>query len=135
MMKKHLRFETAASLTIAAIVGIAFVTNTPTVAQSSYTAADVAQGKYLVEGVGLCLGCHGQTLQGQAPPANAPPNAVPYPKIAGLPMFAKDDDAVKFFETGLLPDGSRAKPPMRQFRFKHTDAIAVTAYLRSVPSQ
>jgi mono/diheme cytochrome c family protein len=135
MMKKRWRLETAASLAIATIVGIALMTNAPTVAQSSYTAADVAQGKYLVEGVGLCLGCHGQNLQGQALPANAPPNAVPFPKIAGLPMFAKDDDAIKFFETGLLPDGSRAKPPMRQFRFKHTDAVAVTAYLRGVPSQ
>ena len=65
----------------------------------------------------------------------APPNAIRIPGIAGLPQFAKDDDAVKFFETGLLPDGSRARPPMRQFRFKHSDAVALVAYLRSVPKQ
>ncbi len=120
--------------TVAVLAGFALLTPaTPSSAQSA-SAADVAQGKYLVEGVGFCLGCHGQTLMGQPLPATAPANAVPYPRIAGLPQFANDADAVKFFETGLLPDGSKAKPPMRQFRFKHADAVAVTAYLRSVPA-
>ena len=93
---------------------------------------DAAQGQYLVASVAHCEGCHGAGLVGRlADPAN--PAFVPRPKIAGLPMFANDADAVKFFVTGLLPDGtSRAKPPMPQFRFKPSDAAAVVAYLRSL---
>ena len=131
-MTKHWHFGTLGSLTIALIVGIALVPQAPTAAQGTYSAADVAQGKYLVEGVGLCMGCHGQNLEGRAPAPNAPPNAIAFPKIAGLPMFAKDEDAIKFFETGILPDGGRARPPMRQFRFKPGDAVALVAYLRSL---
>jgi mono/diheme cytochrome c family protein len=118
---------------VAVVAAFAMLTpSTPSSAQSA-SAADVAQGKYLVEGVGFCLGCHGQNLMGQPAPANNP-NAIPYPRIAGLPQFANDADAIKFFETGLLPDGARARPPMRQFRFKHSDAVALTAYLRSLPT-
>lgn len=119
---------------VAVLAAFAMLTpSTPSSAQSA-SAADLAQGKYLVEGVGFCLGCHGQTLMGQPLPANAAPNAVPYPRIAGLPQFANDADAITFFETGLLPDGTRAKAPMRQFRFKHSDAVALVAYLRSAPA-
>jgi mono/diheme cytochrome c family protein len=131
---KRLQFGSFAAMAVALIVGMTLLPQTPTIAQGAAGTADIAQGKYLVEGVGFCLGCHGATLMGQPLPANAAPNAVPFPRIAGLPMFAKDDDAVKFFETGLLPDGTRAKAPMRQFRFKHSDALALTAYLRSVPA-
>ena len=130
------RNRIAGSFLVLAVVvlgGLALLTpSTPSSAQSA-SAADIAQGKYLVEGVGFCLGCHGQNLMGQPGPASNP-NAIPFPRIAGLPMFPNDADAVKFFETGLLPDGARARPPMRQFRFKHSDAVALTAYLRSVPA-
>lgn len=128
----RLRLGTAAAVLAAAAV--AFTTLRPGGAQTTYSAADVAQGKYLVEAIGFCQGCHAQNLMGQPAPANNP-DAVPFPRIAGLPMFAADADAVTFFETGLLPDGSRARPPMRQFRFKPSDAQALVAYLRSLPGQ
>jgi len=128
-----MRFRLGAAAAVLAVAAVAFSALRPGDAQTAYSAADVAQGKYLVEGVGFCLGCHGQNLMGNPAPANNP-NAVPYPRIAGLPMFANDADAIKFFETGLLPDGSRAKPPMRQFRFKPSDAQALVAYLRSLPA-
>jgi mono/diheme cytochrome c family protein len=128
---RNLHLGTLGSLAVALIVGLTVVSHTPTAAQGTYSAADVAQGKYIIEGIGFCIGCHGQNLQGVPLPPTAPANAVPSQKIAGLPMFAKDEDAIKFFETGLLPDGSRARPPMRQFRFKHGDAVALVAYLRT----
>lgn len=131
-MKRNPFHSSMLWLTVAALGAFALLPQQPTSAQSA-APADLAQGKYLVENVGFCIGCHGASLQGQALPATAAPNAVPYPSIAGLPQFAKDEDAVKFFETGLLPDGSKARRPMRQFRFKHSDALALVAYLRSVP--
>jgi len=116
----------AAVLTFAAV---ALMHHDPLGAQTS---AVVEQGRYMVADVAHCEGCHNVGLVGRpADPAN--PNFVPRPKIAGLPMFVNDADAVKFLETGLLPDGvSRAKPPMPQFRFKPSDAVAVVAYLRTL---
>ena len=58
---------------------------------------------------------------------------VPFaPPIAGLPSYANDADAVKFFETGLTANGKPAQPPMPPFRLNHDDAVAVVAYLRSL---
>ena len=86
---------------------LASVQSLPTSGQTA-TAADIAQGQYIVQNVARCIGCHGATLGGVSNPSN--PEFVPRPKIAGLPMFSNDADAVKFFETGLLPDGSKPKP-------------------------
>ena len=96
------------------------------------TSAVIEQGRYLVQDVAHCEGCHGVGLVGRpTDPSN--PAFVPRPMIAGLPMFVNDADAVKFLETGLLPNGtSRARAPMPQFRFKQSDAIAVVAYLRTL---
>jgi mono/diheme cytochrome c family protein len=129
-----MRLRLGAAAAVLAVTAVTFTALHPGEAQTTYSAADIAQGKYLIEGVGFCQGCHAQNLMGQPGPATNP-NAIPYPRIAGLPMFANDADAIKFFETGLLPDGSKARPPMRQFRFKESDAKALVAYLRSLPAQ
>jgi mono/diheme cytochrome c family protein len=127
------RFRLLLPATAAAVLAFAVVLmhHDPIAAQTS---ADIEQGHYLVTDVAHCEGCHGTGLVGRpADPSN--PRFIPRPKIAGLPMFANDADAVKFFETGLLPDGvSRARPPMPQFRFKPSDAVAVVAYLRTLKS-
>jgi mono/diheme cytochrome c family protein len=125
------RFHLLLPATVAAALtfGAVALTNHPLSAQTS---AVIEQGRYLVADVAHCEGCHGVGLVGRpADPAN--PAFIPRPKIAGLPMFVNDSDAITFFQTGLLPNGtSRAKPPMPQFRFKQSDAIAVVAYLRSL---
>lgn len=108
---------------------LASVQSLPTSGQTA-TAADIAQGQYIVQNVARCIGCHGATLGGVSNPSN--PEFVPRPKIAGLPMFSNDADAVKFFETGLLPDGSKPKPPMASYNLHHSDAVAIVAYLRSL---
>ena len=96
---------------------------------------DVARGQYLVMDAGKCSDCHGEKLTGGPNFVPAPPNtpwATSIPRIAGLPMFASDADAVKFLTTGLLPDGNRALGPMPQYRFNQADATAIVAYLRSL---
>jgi mono/diheme cytochrome c family protein len=99
------------------------------------SAADVARGQYLVGPAGQCSDCHGAALSGGPNPIPGPPGA-PWapsvPTLVGLPMFASDAQAVAFFETGTLPDGSKARPPMPQYRFNEADARAIVAYLRSL---
>ena len=109
-------------------------------------AAQIQRGKYLVENVALCADCHtpktdsgdydrSAWLQGDVvdlKPVTKRPYAAVAPMIAGLPSFPKDEQAVKFFETGTNATGKVAQWPMPQFRLNHEDATAVVAYLRSL---
>lgn len=106
----------------------------------------VARGKYLVENVGTCQDCHTQRnqqgeyvrekwLQGSPlffkPTVPIPGWAEKSPNIAGLPGWT-DEQAIKFFMTGLAYNGLPAGPPMPQYRFNRADATAIVAYLRSL---
>jgi len=108
--------------------------------------AQIKRGRYLVERACMCGECHSprndkgeydrsQWLQGELvdyKPTRPMPFAAIAPPIAGLPTFASDEAAVKFFETGTNAQGKTALPPMPQFRLDHDDAVAVVAYLRSL---
>ena len=110
--------------------------------------ARLKRGHYLVESVAICANCHterdwkgqqdrGHWLQGARldfKPTKLMPWAEFAPAIAGLPMFATDEQAVTYFETGVKPDKKSSKPPMPQYRLDHADAEAVVAYLRSLKS-
>jgi mono/diheme cytochrome c family protein len=112
------------------------------------TAADarIERGRYLVERVVMCADCHTARdwkgkqdrehwLQGAKldfKPARRMPWAAVAPAIAGLTTFATDEQAVKYFETGINRAGKNSSPPMSQYRFDHDDAVAVVAYLRSL---
>jgi hypothetical protein len=112
----------------------------------SPTDAQIQRGKYLVERVAMCADCHSARdwkgrqdrehwLQGAKldfKPARLMPWAAVAPAIAGLPTFATDEQAVKYFETGINCDGKISSPPMPQSRFDHDDSVAVVAYLRSL---
>lgn len=93
-------------------------------------------GRYLVTRVGMCADCHGPGLRGAnldfLAPGLPPAVARKAPRIAGLPQLSRAQ-AVKFFQTGLLPNGRQARPPMPAFRLHADDAQAVTAYLKSLP--
>ena len=95
--------------------------------------AQVARGRYLVTQAGKCSDCHGPQLQGAALDFLKPGLPVLYaaPKIAGLPGLSVPA-ATKFLETGLLPTGKPARPPMPQFRFNPDDAASIAAYLKSL---
>ena len=126
------RFRGVATLTVIAVIGLlAFIQHAPTSAQTAEV-GDVAQGQYLVTAVARCTSCHSADLSGRPPDPNNPARP-PTPKIAGLPMFNKDADAVKFLETATLPDGyPKLSPAMPAYKLKHSDALAVVAYLRSL---
>ncbi len=93
------------------------------------------RGRYLVQNVGMCVNCHGANLNGAnldfLAPGLPPAVARHAPRIAGLPQLTKAQ-AVHFFETGILPDGKTARPPMPQIRLHADDAAAVAAYLKSL---
>jgi len=109
---------------------------------------DVERGKYLVEDVAKCAECHTpRDAQGQldtqrwlqgAPTWIAPVQpvsnwALRVPAIAGFPAYS-DEDAVNILEKGIGTDGQPIRPPMHIYHFNHEDALAVVAYLRSLPA-
>lgn len=117
-------------------------------AASVDTATLLGRGRYLVENVGMCADCHsprnekgeylrelwlmGSPLPFQ--PMIPMPWSAAAPSIAGLPTMT-NAQAIKFLTTGQRPDGSRARPPMPEFRLTPEDAHAVVAYLKSFNSQ
>ena len=97
--------------------------------------AKLERGRYLVENVGMCVNCHGANLRGAnlafLAPGLPPAVARHAPRIAGLPQLTTAQ-AVHFFETGTLPGGKPARPPMPQIRLHADDAAAVAAYLKTL---
>ncbi len=110
------------------------------------SAATLARGKYLVEGIGMCGDCHtpgnarGESskekwltgaMLGFKPIVQMPVWADTAPKIAGLPGWDKDA-AIRFLMTGIARNNLPLRPPMPQFRFNQQDAVAIVAYLQSL---
>jgi mono/diheme cytochrome c family protein len=111
------------------------------------TQAQVERGRYIVEEVARCWECHtprdenGQPersrwLQG-APIWIMPVHpdsswAMRAPDIAGFPSFT-EEQGEKILEQGIGPNGLPIHPPMHTYHLTHDDAIAVIAYLRTVP--
>lgn len=105
------------------------------------------RGRYLVESVAMCGECHSprrsdgeldhsRWLQGATvwfsaviPQSNW---AYAAPALAGLPSFT-DADMTMILEKGLQPDGRAIRPPMHVYHMNHEDAMAIVAYLRSLP--
>jgi mono/diheme cytochrome c family protein len=105
----------------------------------------LARGEYLVERVAMCGDCHTPRSSGGEPdqarplqgatlrfgPSDRAGFAQCAPAIAGMHFWTKAQ-AVRFLETGLMPSGTYAKPPMPRYRLSRDDADAVVAYLRSL---
>lgn len=107
-----------------------------------------SRGHYLIFQTGLCIDCHsprnekGEHIEAQhlmgAPIPFAPTVPMPWvpaaPRLAGLPAGYTEGQMVHFLMTGERPDGrGLALPPMPPFRFDRDDAVAIAAYLRSMP--
>lgn len=108
----------------------------------------IARGEYLVDNIAMCTECHTprdaegnldkrRYLQG-APiwivPVHHMPNwAMRAPAIAGLEGFT-DFQIETVLERGVGPNGIEIQPPMHIYHMNHADAQAITAYLRSLPS-
>lgn len=130
-------------------VGLFFVAaaSVAGLAAADTDAAQIARGKYLVEGVALCGDCHtprnekgeldrSKWLQG-APVRSKPPRpgtkwAEAAPRLAGLPPEWSEADAAKLLETGIPRDGKPPDPPMPRYHLSPRDALAVAAYLKSL---
>jgi mono/diheme cytochrome c family protein len=139
MYKWSLRLVGAACLSLG-LQGLA-------VAQS---AAVLARGKYLMEGIVACGNCHvGVGEQGQPMPDKGlsggmvfdepvfkavTPNITPDLET-GIGRWT-DAQLVKAIREGLRPDGSLIGPPMPVSFYRHlsdADAAAIVAYLRAQP--
>jgi mono/diheme cytochrome c family protein len=107
----------------------------------------IERGRYLVEEVARCWECHtprdanGQPdhsrwLQGAQiwiTPVHPDPNwAMRAPGIAGFPSFT-EEQGEKILEQGIGPNGLPIRPPMHEYHLKHEDAVAIIAYLRTLP--
>lgn len=130
---------------VAAVLGVG-AAYTTAAAGGSGNKQQIARGEYLVKGIGQCADCHtpfsdkgepmmDKWLQGCkltfAPTVPMPVWADTSPAIAGLPGW-DEQQAVKFFTTGLAPNGQPARPPMPQYKLNKQDAEAVVAYLKSL---
>lgn len=109
--------------------------------------AQAERGRYLVTSVAVCGECHtprtesgdlqmSQWLHGAPVPVSTPEGYAPWaykaPRIAGLPQHT-DEEFVRLMTTGVNRDGQRTRFPMPQFRMTEDDALAIAAYLRSLP--
>jgi mono/diheme cytochrome c family protein len=103
----------------------------------------VARGRYLVGRVAVCGDCHTPRIDGKLDRAHWLEGAVfPYnprpgfatfaPRIAGLPAGWTKEQTVRFLQTGIRPDGTRARPPMPAYQLNSEDATAVVGYLESL---
>jgi hypothetical protein len=54
------------------------------------------------------------------------------PSLAGFAGYT-DQDGYKIFEQGIGPNGIAIRPPMHIYHMNHEDAVAIIAYLRSLP--
>ncbi|HXJ18459.1 MAG TPA: c-type cytochrome [Candidatus Polarisedimenticolia bacterium] len=118
-------------------------TAAPAVQQS-----EIERGRYLVENVAMCWECHtprdaygnpdrSRWLQG-APiwimPVHPMTNwSMHAPALAGFPGFT-DEQGEQILEKGVGPNGLPIQPPMHVYHMNHADAVAIIAYLRSLPS-
>jgi cytochrome c553 len=109
----------------------------------------LAQGKYIVDSVGMCSDCHTpmladnsgpdmtKYLHGAPYPGSPPPPGVPFAPnsvaLAGLPTGYTEASLRTFMMTGEAGDGSPPLPPMPGYRLNEKDATAVAAYIASLP--
>lgn len=114
-------------------------------------AANASRGKYLTEEVARCQECHTpKSDSGEFDKTKwlkgAKLNIGPLTPIAGWhaaspdltstsPLWQRwgEDGLVKFLETTANPRGGKAGPPMPAYMMNHDDALAIVAYLKSLP--
>ena len=132
-------------VTLAVAVSIGWTKPKPVT--TSPDKAEIERGRYLVENVAMCTECHTpRNAQGEldrsawlqgAPiwimPVRRIPNwAQSAPALAGFPSFT-EEEGERVLERGIGPEGETLRPPMHIYHMKHEDAVAIIAYLRSLP--
>lgn len=109
--------------------------------------SQIERGRYLVEEVGKCGECHSprnangeldhsRWLQGAPtwimPVQRDPTWALRAPGIAGFPSFTEEQGET-ILERGIGPNGFPLRRPMHTYHLKHEDAVAIIAYLKTLP--
>lgn len=113
---------------------------------ASANSAQVARGKYIVQGVAACGQCHtprkangeldtSRWLAGAPVPylsAHPEPNwPINAPRLGGAPPTS-DAGMITLLTTGIWIDGKPLRLPMPEFHMTKEDAEAVVAYLKTV---
>jgi mono/diheme cytochrome c family protein len=113
------------------------------------TKLEIERGRYLVEEVAKCAECHTPRKPDGELDANAWLRGAPIwirpvapiqnwadraPALAGLPSFT-DQQAEKVLEEGTGPNGEALRAPMHIYHMTHSDALAIVAYLKSLPAE
>src|SRR5256885_16759270 len=113
------------------------------------TKMEIDRGRYLVEEVAKCAECHTPRKPDGDLDANAWLRGAPIwirpvapiqnwadraPALAGLPSFT-DEQAEKVLESGTGPNGEALRAPMHIYHMTHSDALAIVAYLKSLPAE
>ena len=150
---KEETLKTILGLAICAILVIASMSASYTQTTKNRTSpissreSDIARGKYLVEEVAKCGECHtprdarnqldsARWLQGAPNWITSvkpdPQWADRAPTLAGFPGYS-DKDGLDILEKGIGANGEAIRPPMHIYHLKHEDAVAIIAYLRSLP--
>ncbi len=125
----------SASPVLAAFVGLGFITSPgaelPVQPVSGPPKAVTKEYGEYVANFGDCRGCHGEKLDGNAPPP-APPGASNLTVI--VPKWSKDD-FFKTMRTGVDPTGHQVQPPMPWKTIGKLDDVELEAlylYLHSL---
>lgn len=120
--------------------------NKATTATAEGAQSDVERGRYLVEDIAMCGECHtprdsngdldqSRWLQGASiwimPVQHNSSWAMHAPALAGLPY--SEQQAENVLERGVGANGETIQPPMHIYHMHHADAMAIIAYLRSLP--
>src|SRR6202451_1592655 len=115
---------------------------------SSPNQAQIKRGKYLTEEVARCTECHTPrdargTLDNSRALQGGPVWIVPVhpdhnwaqeaPPLAGFAAYT-DSDGEAILEQGRDPNGEVIRPPLHLYQLNHEDAVAIIAYLKSVPA-
>lgn len=112
--------------------------------------AAVQRGRYLVEQVSKCGDCHTPHVAGVSDKTRWLKGSVlgfqPLHPVPGWATTAPDltrssalwkswgeQALVRFFVTGLAPEGKPAAPPMPAYTLTSQDARAIVAYLKTLP--
>ncbi len=111
---------------------------------------EIKRGKYLAEEVAKCAECHtprdqnnqldpDRWLQGATiwirPAFKTVDWAELAPPLAGLSNYS-DEQATRVLEKGERANGGgTVQPPMHIYHMNHSDAHAIIAYLRSLPTR
>src|SRR3954464_5851133 len=142
-------------LIVSAVTIVALIAASRTASQKRFalrgppTKMEIERGRYLVEEVAKCSECHtprkpngeldANAWLGGAPIWIRPVAPIPNwadraPALAGLPSFT-DEQAEKVLENGTGPNGEALRAPMPSYPLTHSDALAIVAYLKSLPAE